>query len=395
VSGHDVVKYALDTYGTAPEPSLSVTHDANAWPSDRYAGLPAPRADEQVLLWVQNSHAAPIPPGAITLNRMGEDHAVPIAGTVPPFASRAIDVATLLPNLHWPAQIELRTGRHVVRPRYEIRRAGRTRIAHVNVERADLRPDPGIKTLSNLLGRGYLLPFPILPPDRFRTILQPNPMAETQATLPIRLDIFTADGTLAAQRFLGNLPRHHDIGMDLDGIATEAGHAELVYDFRDGGDADGWLHGLFRYEDRATHHAAETSFGAHIFNTAMTYRDEPQSYSGPPPGLSTRLFLKLGDAHRRAFTVLVYAASAAWHPFSKTTLQLLDGAGAPVAEHDVSIACSGSAMIFPDEIFTPAALRQAGPHGYVLVRDTTCRLFGYHGLMDAAGGFSLDHMFGF
>jgi hypothetical protein len=395
VAGHDVVKYALDTYGTGAEPSLSVTHDANAWPSDRYAGLPAPAAGEHVVLWVQNSHAAPIPPGAITLNRMGAEATVPIPQTVPPFASVAIDVATLLPGLHWPAQIELRTGRHVVRPRYEIRSAGRTRIAHVNVQRADLRPDPGIKTLSNLLGRGYLLPFPILPPDRFRTILQPNPMAETQASLPIRLDVFATDGTLTAQRFLGNLPRDHSVGIDLDDIATQPGHAELVYDFRDGGDADGWLHGLFRYEDRTTHHAAETSFGAHIFNTAMTYRDEPQSYSGPPPGLSTRLFLKLGDHGRRAFTVLVYAASAAWHPFSSTMLQLIDGAGAPIAEHVLRIACSGSAMIFPDEIFSAADLRQAGPHGYVLVRDTTCRLFGYHGLMNETGGFSLDHMFGF
>jgi hypothetical protein len=395
VAGHDVVKYALDTYGTGEEPSLSVTHDANAWPSDRYAGLPAPNPDEQVLLWVQNSHAAPIPGDAIQLNRMGHDATIPLGQDIPPFASVAVDVATLLPNLHWPAQIELRTGRHVVRPRYEIRRAGRTRIAHVNVERADLRPDPGIKTLSNLLGRGYLLPFPILPPDRFRTILQPNPMAETQANLPIRLDVFAQDGTLSAQRFLGCLPRNHDIGIDLDGIATVPGHAELVYDFRDGGDADGWLHGLFRYEDRQTHHAAETSFGAHIFNTAMTYRDEPQSYSGPPPGLSTRLFLKLGDARRRAFTVLAYAASAAWHPFSTTSLVLVDSAGAQIAEHEFKIACSGSAMIFPDEVFSESALRDAGPHGYVLVRDTTCRLFGYHGLMDDAGGFSLDHMFGF
>jgi hypothetical protein len=40
-------------------------------------------------------------------------------------------------------------------------------------------------------------------------------------------------------------------------------------------------------------------------------------------------------------------------------------------------------------------LQQAGPRGYVLIRDTTCRLFGYHGLMDDRGGFSLDHMFGF
>ena len=63
--GHDVVKYALDTYATDATSnwgaSLSCTHDANAWPSDRYAGLPAPREDERVILWVQNSHATPIP----------------------------------------------------------------------------------------------------------------------------------------------------------------------------------------------------------------------------------------------------------------------------------------------------------------------------------------------
>ena len=114
------------------------------------------------------------------------------------------------PGLHWPAQIELRAGRHLVRPRYEVIAQGRTRIAHVNVERADLRPDPGIATLSNLLGRGFILPFPILPPERFKTIVQPNPMAETQASLPIRLDVFDPAGRLVGQRFLGNLPRQHD-----------------------------------------------------------------------------------------------------------------------------------------------------------------------------------------
>ena len=79
--------------------------------------------------------------------------------------------------------------------------------------------------------------------------------------------------------------------VDFDDVASDAGHAELVYDFRDGGEADGWLHALFRYEDRRSGHVAESSFGAHIFNTVMTYKDEPQSYSGPPPGLTTRLFL--------------------------------------------------------------------------------------------------------
>ena len=395
VAGHDVVKYALDTYGDGNEPSLSVTHDANAWPSDRYAGLPAPRADEQVLLWVQNSHAAPIPAGAIALDRMGREAPVAWDAEIGPYASVALDVSSLLTGVQWPAQIEVRTGRHVVRPRYEVTRGGRTRIAHVNVERADLQPDPGIKSLHNLLGRGYLLPFPVLPPGEFKTILQPNPMAESQATLPLRLDVFDADGTLAAQRFLGCLKRDHDLGMDLDLIASHVGHAELVYDFRDGGEADGWLHGLFRYEHRVSGHAAETSFGGHIFNTIMTYRDEPQSYNGPPPGLSTRLFLKLGDGERRSFTVLIYAASAAWLPRSDTKLQLVDGSGAAIAEHAMTIACGGSAMVFPHEVFDAAQLRAAGPRGYVLVRDTTCRLFGYHGVMGSGGAFSLDHMFGF
>ena len=127
----------------------------------------------------------------------------------------------------------------------------------------------------------------------------------------------------------------------------------------------------------------------------MTYRDEPQSYSGPPPGLSTTLFLKLGDARRRSFAVLIYPASAPWHASSATVLQLHDGAGRADRRERLTIACSGSVMVWPHEMFGAAALREPGPNGYVLVRDPTCRLFGYHGLMDDAGGFSLDHMFGF
>src|SRR5260370_8670821 len=80
-----------------------------------------------------------------------------------------------------------------------------------------------------------------------------------------------------------------DLGL-LDG---GYGHIELVYDFSGGGEGDGWLHALFRYRHRQSGHAAETSFGAHVFNTILTYRDEPQSYTGRPPGLSTRLLLRL------------------------------------------------------------------------------------------------------
>ncbi len=395
VAGHDVVKYALDTYGRDGEPSLSCTHDANAWPSDRYAGLPAPRPDERVLLWVQNSHAAPIPAGAIALDRMGAESPVTLDREVPPFASVPVDVADLLPGLRWPAQIELRAGRHFVRPRYEVVQNGRTRIAHVNVERADLQPDRGIPALSNLLGRGFLLPFPVLPRARFSTVVQPTPMAESQADLPLRVDVFDPAGRLVAERFLGRLPRNHDLALDLAELDAEGGHAELVYDFRDGGGADGWMHALVRYQDRGSGHAAETSFGGHIFNTLMTYKDEPQSYNGPPPGLTTRLFLRLGQGARRSFACLIYAASAAWEPLSTTTLLLHDSAGEVIAERTLAIACSGSAMVWPHEVFGDMLLRQAGECGYVLIRDATCRLFGYHGLMDDRGGFSLDHMFGF
>jgi hypothetical protein len=399
-AGHDVVKYALDTYGSGNDASLSCTHDANAWPSDRYAGIPAPDEGERVVLWIQNSHAAPIPSGAIALDRMGAEQPAAFAESVGPYATIALDVATLLPKARWPAQIELRCGRHMVRPRYEVLRAGRTRIAHANVERADLRPDPDIPSLPPELGRGYLLPVPVLPRDRFRTLIQPTPMAESQRTLPIRVDMFARDGSRAASHFLGCLPRNHDIVLDLDTVLpkdgmADGGHAELVYDFRDGGEADGWLHTLVRAEHRTSGHVAESSFGAHIYNTVMTYRDEPQSYSGPPPGLSTRLFLKLGDDRRRSFSVLIYAASAPWHPRSETALLLHDGDGKVVAEAHIGIACSGSAIVFPHEVFGADALAAAGSRGYVLIRDTTCRLFGYHGLMDDLGAFSLDHMFGF
>jgi hypothetical protein len=252
-----------------------------------------------------------------------------------------------------------------------------------------------IPSLPIELGRGYILPFPILPKKRFRSIVQPTPMATTQRNLPIRLDVFDQAGTQRASTFLGCLARDRSLAMDLDQFDLDEGHAELVYDFREGGGADGWLHALFRYEDRHSGHAAESSFGAHIFNTLMTYKDEPQSYSGPPPGLSTRLFLKLGDGRRNSFAVLIYPASGPWHPISSTALVLHDGTGAVIAETRIGIACSGSIMVRPHTTFDTAELKAAGSDGYVLVRDPTCRLFGYHGLMDEAGGFSLDHMFGF
>ncbi|MDE8348240.1 MAG: hypothetical protein POG74_01975 [Acidocella sp.] len=400
VAGHDVVKYALDTYSTDNGASLSCTHDANAWPSDRFAGLPAPRDNETVVLWVQNSHAVTIPAGAMALDRMGAEVPVPINFEIPAFATRPIDVAEFFPGLKWPAQIELRAGRHLVRPRYEVTSQGRTRIAHINVERSDLQPDPGIKTLSPALGRGFLLPFPILPRHSYKTIVQPTPMAISEMNMPLRVDIFDADGRKIFEHFIGLLPRNHNVAVDLDDLLPAdalqgGGHAELVYDFRNGGDANGWLHALFRFEDRVSGHAAESSFGAHMFNMIMTYKGEPQSYNGPPPGLSTRLFLKLGLAGRASFCVLIYPASAVWSEKSSTHLELYDSEGTMLDTKPLQIACSGSAIVYPTAYFEAEKLCAAGEAGYVLIRDMTCRLFGFHGVIDGAGSFSLDHMFGF
>jgi hypothetical protein len=400
VRGHDVVKYVLDTHARGGGASLSSTHDANAWPAERYAGLPAPAAGERVILWLQNSHACAIPAGAITLDRMGGHSPAVLDAAIPAYATHALDVDRLLPGVQWPSQLELRAGRYVVRPRYEITRAARTRIAHVNVERPDLRPDPAIRSLSPALGRGYLLPFPILPRSRYRTLLQPTPMAATESNTPLRLDIFDAAGKAISQTFIGVLPRAHDCVIDLDALLPgderiAVGHAELVYDFRDGGEANGWLHALFRYEDRQSGHVAESSFGAHVFNTLMTYRNEPQSYRGPPPGLSTRLYLRLDVDDCESFGVILYPASARWRPQSETALELYSAAGTLLDRTQVRIACSGSMTIRPRALFGDVLLRRAGTGGYVLVRDATCRLFGFHGLETADGRFSFDHMFGF
>jgi hypothetical protein len=308
-----------------------------------------------------------------------------------------------MPGVCWPEQIELFAGRHVVRPRYEVVRRGLRRIAHANVERVDLDVDPAIPGLAATMGRGFLLPFPLLDRRRFQTVVLPTPMATCQIDLPLAIEVFAPDGRNVARKFLGRLPRDHASAVDLDELLGTAevsdepgGHAELVYDFQHGGGADGWLHALFRYTDRRSGHVAEASFGSHIYNTPMTYKGEPQSYSGPPPGLSTRLFLSLGRVGCESYAVLIHPCSVERTNASQTQLLLHDGSGALLTQAEIAIPASGSATIEPHRVFAPADLRRAGECGYVLVRDTTCRLFGFHGLNDdSSGRFSLDHMFGF
>ncbi|MBI1775718.1 MAG: hypothetical protein HYR63_10250 [Proteobacteria bacterium] len=399
-AGHDVVKYALDTLGEDPA-LLSCTHDANAWPADFYAGLPAPAAGERVWLWLQNAHPCPIPAGAIGLNQMGRDEGRSIDTAVPGFGTLAVDVADILPGLAWPQQIEIRAGRHIVRPRYEVEgKSGRRRIAHANVERVDLKPDPRLPELANLFGKGFILPAPILPPGRWRTLVQPTPMATTQLELPIQLLVIDADGRELARKGLGRVKRDAGLAVDVDELlagtrlGTPWGHVELIYDFSAGGEADGWLHGLFRYQDRRNGHAADTSFGSHMFNTVLTYKGEPQSYAGRPPGLSTRLFLRLGPAPLDTICHLIYPASTPWHAESATELVLTSAKGETIASRHIAIPCGGSRHWSYRETFGGSERDRAGPDAYVVVRDQTCRLFGYHGLVGAEA-FSLDHMFGF
>lgn len=401
-SGHDIVKYALDTYGDEPH-VLSCTHDANAWPSNQFAGLPAPDEDETVVLWLQNSHPREIPAGEVGLNLMGSDKIVTLDKAIPPYSTYKLDVAELLPAARWPQQIEIQAGKNFVRPRYEIttKSNGHMRISHPNVERDDLKPDAKLADLGALLGKLYILPAPVLPLDRYTSLAQPTPMATAQMHLPLKALIYDARGKLALEHKFGNLKRSDSVAINLNDLLAGQkleggyGHVELVYDFTAGREADGWMHALFRYHDRVSGHAAETSFGAHVFNTVLTYKNEPQSYAGRAPGLSTRLFLRVGPKPYDTMCHLIYPASLPWHATSDTVLALTSMTGQEIAKKAVRIACGGSLLWRVSEVFSEEQLREAGTHPYILIRDTTCRLFGYHGLMSGDKAFSLDHMFGF
>ena len=132
-----------------------------------------------------------------------------------------------------------------------------------------------------------------------------------------------------------------------------------------------------------------------MFNHILTYKGEPQSYAGPAPGLSTRLFLRTAPAPYDAFCQLIYSSSTQWHQHSDTTLSLHDRSGHMIAERKIQIPLNGSHFFTLRTPFTEAECDRAGDFCYVLIRDLTCRLFGYHGINHPTGSFSLDHMFGF
>ncbi len=393
--GHSIVKYALDTFHD--DGSLSATHDANAWPSAYFAGLPAPRKEEKVILWLQNSHSIPVPAAGVSLNVMGNIHSVPLKKDIPAFGTYALDVEEFFPETKWPHQIELQAGHYFVRPRYEVvNPKGYRCMAHVNVERHDLKPDLKLKTLTPAVGKGFILSAPLFSTDDFFTSVLPTPMSRESQFMPLKALVYSKDGALKGTHSFGNLPRNHGQAFRVNDhidLGAEYGHLELIYDFDAGDEADGWLHALFRYEHKTTAAQAETSFGSHIFNTVITYKNEPQSYKGAPPGLSTGLFLRV-DNNRETFCHLIYPTSTPWHDTSDTSLILYSKEGQFVTETFLKIPQSGSRFWVYQDTFSETDRKKADG-GYVMIQDKTCRLFGYHGLRDQDGNFSLDHMFGF
>ena len=97
----------------------------------------------------------------------------------------------------------------------------------------------------------------------------------------------------------------------------------------------------------------------------------------------------------RTFCHLIYPVSETWHAHSTTTLLLRNTDGKDIAQSELRIPASGSRLWHVQDVFEETLLAGAGPHPYVIVRDETCRLFGYHGVEGEEGSFSLDHMFGF
>jgi hypothetical protein len=399
-AAHDTLKYAVDLFDDSGE-TATATHDSNPWPADFYAGLPAAAPGEAVRLWVQNCYPTAIPAGAVAFRPMGGDAFAASDVAIPPYGTAAIDIGAAFPAIVWPGQFEIRADKYFCRPRYEITRANHRSVAHVNVERGDLKPAADLPEATRILGKGFILPGPLLPTDVWTTTVVPTPMATWQDDIALTLRIYDHEGAPVAEHPLGRRARGDQPAVAIDDLLAGApafacgyGHIELGYDFAAGGNGDGWLHAIFRVAERHTGRSAETSFGSHLFNVPAIWRNEPNSYLGKPPGLTTRLFLRLNGRPGRTMCHLIYPTSGRWLPLSDTALILHAQDGTEIARETVAIPCSGSRLLAMREVFEKSDLAGA-EGGYVIIRDSTCRLFGYHVFLSDGGGIALDHMFGF
>lgn len=397
IFGHDIVKYVVDVYDSEGK-IHSVTHDSNSWPADFYAGVPAPQSGEQVLLWIQNCFPITIGAGNVGLRLMGGEDIVYLEEDIAPFASYAWDLGSSF-NAVFPQQYEIIANKYFTRPRFEVLQANGCRyISHANVERTDLVPDTNLPNVSKYLGKGYILPFPVMPTDEFETIIVPTPMSTTQKSLPLYFYIYDNAGNLVEEKPWPVIARSESIAIKASDLISDknfaGGHIELAYHPEHLNQADGWLHALVRFVKKSTGQAAETSFGAHIYNMPIVYKNEPQTYKGNPPGLRTTLVLR-NFGGEDTFCNLIYPCSKEWLPYSSTDLILHSQQGVEVARKRIELPINGSRLWTYKEVFNENERAIAGDKSYIVIKDTTCRLFGFHGQVNKNAVFSLDHMFGF
>jgi len=175
-------------------------------------------------------------------------------------------------------------------------------------------------------------------------------------------------------------------------------HIELVYDFSGGGEGRRVAAcPVFAIVIGKAAMPPRPVFGAHVFNTILTYRDEPQSL---PTGASAGIVDPTVPQARRAALRHDLPSDLPRRPglgsrrVTRTSFST-NSAGCEVARSHLAIPCSGyPAMVLSKVVRRSDPAPRAGTGAYVIVRDTTCRLFGYHGPAGAAmAPFSLDHMF--
>ena len=147
-------------------------------------------------------------------------------------------------------------------------------------------PDPELPRLAELLGKGYLLPAPVLPRERVGEPAAADADGDVAERAADRRAGLRRRGTRGWRDAARPAAARHATALDLDDAAGVEALRRWLRPCRAGlrfrrqaASGDGWLHALFRYRHRDSGHAAETSFGAHVFNTILTYRGEPQSYA--------------------------------------------------------------------------------------------------------------------